>query len=71
MVKTSWCGNGKGKGKGPRLKKLRTLEMTEEADLQLTMRESLGEMINEDKRSSKDDHGSLRSFSFETSFLEQ
>ena len=63
-----------GKGKGHRLKKLRTLEMIE-ADLQLVMRKHLGIRMNErvetDLRMSKYNCGSRTGCSIENEMLEK
>ena len=62
------------KRKGPRLKKLRMLEMIE-ADLQLVMRMHLGSRMNErfdsDNRALKYDHGSRKGHSMENGLLEK
>jgi hypothetical protein len=62
------------KGKGPRLKKLRILEMIE-ADLQLVMRVFLGIRMNDriemDSRVSKYNYGSRKGYSIENALLEK
>ena len=62
------------KGKGPRLKKLRMLEVIE-ADLQLAMRTHLGSRMGEraqsDDRMSKHDHGSRKVNSTANTLLEK
>ena len=62
------------KGKGPNIKKLRTLEMIE-ADLQLVMRIFLGSRMNErietDVRISKYNYGSRSGYSIENALLEK
>ena len=62
------------KGKGPRLKKSRILEMIE-ADLQLVMRTCLGvrmdDRVETDSRVSKCNHGSRKGHSIENALLEK
>ena len=62
------------KGKGPRLKKLRMLEMIE-AGLQLFMRTCLGSRMNKrvelENRVSKHNHGSRKGCSIENALLEK